>query len=90
MKPSELRASQELREERQRPKRPYSRRADPPISDAEATAAKDSICCLHRGQIAVTGDVIGSVWYCDVGKQYWRYVGARRTPHVFSIDQVPA
>jgi hypothetical protein len=90
MRPSELRASQEPRVESEQPRRPYSRLADPPISDAEAKAAKDAICCGHRGLIAVTGDRLGSVWFCPVGNQYWRYIGAHRVSPVLSFEQVPA
>lgn len=52
---------------------PTSSVADPPITVAEARAAKDSICPFHNGLVRETGDVEGRVFWCPVGGTYWRW-----------------
>lgn len=47
--------------------------ARPPITPAEATVADTAICRNHKGLISVTGDKEGSVWFCPIGREYWRY-----------------
>ena len=39
--------------------------------------ASESICCVHKGLILVTGDTHGRVFFCPIGKQYWRYTRER-------------
>lgn len=51
----------------------FSDLATPPISDAEAKSAPYSICVLHEGLIGRFGDVEGRVFYCPIGKMYFRY-----------------
>jgi hypothetical protein len=51
----------------------FSPRARPPIQPLEAQVADTAICRHHKGLITITGDRDGSVWYCPIGKQYWRY-----------------
>lgn len=52
---------------------PTSSLADPPITVEEARAAKDSICPFHNGLVRESGDVEGRVFWCPVGRTYWRY-----------------
>lgn len=51
----------------------FSTLARPPIQPAEAAAAAHSICPYHNGLVAETGDVEGRVFYCPIGKEFWRY-----------------
>ncbi|MGH3426304.1 MAG: hypothetical protein ACRD3Q_15855 [Terriglobales bacterium] len=49
--------------------------ADPPISAEEAHAADHATCRWHHGHIThtrVTGDAWGKVYFCPIGRQYWR------------------
>lgn len=39
----------------------------------EAQAADTAICRIHNGLINQTGDREGSVWFCPIGGQFWRY-----------------
>lgn len=55
---------------------PRSERADPPISLEEARSAATTNCPRHRGLIAqerTQADTEGRVYFCGVGRQYWRY-----------------
>jgi len=55
---------------------PLSAMADPPISAVEARAPDTAICRWHNGLIAnspTTNDVEGRVYFCPMGRQYWRY-----------------
>ena len=55
---------------------PCSEIADPPIKRAETLAAKEAICCWHDGKIKTEptpSDVYGRVYFCPIGRQYWRY-----------------
>ena len=52
---------------------PRSDAADPAITVEEARAAQTSICRLHNGLIRETGDKDGAVFFCPIGRQYWRY-----------------
>lgn len=71
MKPSEMKGRDRQVEARE-PLR-VSADADPPITEAEARAAPATICCRHNGLVRSFGDKDGSVFYCPIGKQYWRY-----------------
>jgi hypothetical protein len=50
--------------------------ADPPITLAEALAVDlgrdTTLCRLHRGQYTQL-NVDGKVYFCAVGRMYWRY-----------------
>jgi len=55
---------------------PRSEIADPPIAMDEARAADTAICRRHNGRIKTDptqGDVEGRVYFCPIGRQYWRY-----------------
>lgn len=47
--------------------------ARPPVQRDEAERAEDATCPYHRGLIAVTGGHEGQVYWCPIGRQYWRY-----------------
>lgn len=51
----------------------FSPLARPPIQPDEAKNADTAICRNHKGLITVTGDVEGRVFFCPIGKSYWRY-----------------
>lgn len=76
MKPSDLKSATGQTEERK--PLPLSSRADPPITHEEAEAAQTSTCCRHNGLIEMTGDKDGTVFFCPIGKQYWRYSKKKR------------
>jgi hypothetical protein len=71
MKPSDIKARQP-QSEASEPLR-MSAAADPPITEAEARAASAAICRRHNGLIRLTGDKPDAVFFCPIGKQYWRY-----------------
>jgi hypothetical protein len=57
---------------------PYPRSdiADPPITVDEAWIAETSTCRWHNGRIKtdpLETDVDGKVFFCPIGRQYWRY-----------------
>lgn len=52
---------------------PRSQLADPPISIAEAKAARDANCHRHGGFTPDSVDRDGDTLFCPVGRQYWRY-----------------
>lgn len=56
-----------------RPDSTVSNRARPPIQPHELEVAQDSICVYHKGLVAHTGDKPGRVFWCPLGRQYWRY-----------------
>lgn len=56
-----------------RPESSLSPIARPPIQRAEAEGAQDSICPYHKGLIRETGDTESTVFWCPIGRQYWRY-----------------
>lgn len=58
-----------------------SRDAQPPIQPQECESADDAICPHHKGLVRETGDVEGRVFWCPIGRQYWRY----RKPRVGSF-----
>lgn len=35
--------------------------------------ADDATCPYHRGLIISTGAAEGTVFWCPIGRQYWRY-----------------
>lgn len=47
--------------------------ARPPIQAHEIESAVDSVCPYHKGLIRETGDRPGKVFWCPIGRQYWRY-----------------
>lgn len=73
MKPSELKSAKTRKIERDGEPVRISQRADPPITQDEANKAGTSICRWHNGLVEVTGDKDGAVFYCPIGKMYWRY-----------------
>lgn len=73
MKPSEWKQTKGPAEPVEPLPYPRSDIADPPIAEAEARAAQDSICRHHKGLICQTGDVEGTVFFCPIGREYWRY-----------------
>jgi hypothetical protein len=56
-----------------RPESTVSTVARPPIQPHELEVAQDSICVYHKGRITHTGDRRGRVFWCPIGRQYWRY-----------------
>jgi hypothetical protein len=54
-------------------KYPKSPRADPAITDEEANRATAAVCLWHDGLIRLFGDRDGTVFFCPIGGQYWRY-----------------
>jgi len=57
--------------------------ARPPVTDQEAAGADTAICRNHKGLIRELGDKEGTVFFCPIGRQYWRYtkqVSAFNTP----------
>ena len=68
-------------------KLPFARSelAEPPISIAEAKAARETVCRYHKGIVGQPGgakDAEGTVFLCPVGRQYWRYT--KQTGGMFS------
>lgn len=47
--------------------------AKPPIQPHEVQAATTAICVNHEGLIRRTGDTEGKVFFCPIGKEFWRY-----------------
>lgn len=45
----------------------------PPVQNSELDTAQDAICPYHKGLITVTGSPEGVVYFCPIGRQYWRY-----------------
>jgi hypothetical protein len=35
--------------------------------------ATDAICPYHKGLISINGAIEGTVFWCPIGRQYWRY-----------------
>jgi hypothetical protein len=56
-----------------RPESTVSPDARPPVQRDEAEAAPDSICPYHKGLVTLTGEREGAVFWCPIGRQYWRY-----------------
>jgi hypothetical protein len=55
---------------------PCSMDADPPIVSAEARVAETATCRKHDGAIGKiprANDIFGAVYFCPIGRQYWRY-----------------
>ena len=57
--------------------------ARPPIQPHETDKAETAICCHHSGLIRLTGDKDGRVFYCPVGKEFWRY-SLKQQPGMYS------
>lgn len=51
--------------------------ARPPVTTEEMRMADTAICTLHNGLIRQTGDRDGRVFYCPIGRMYWRYTRTR-------------
>jgi hypothetical protein len=47
--------------------------ARPPVQASEIESAPDATCPYHKGLISVYGDTEGKVFWCPIGRQYWRY-----------------
>lgn len=47
--------------------------ARPPIQQVEVEHCDTAICPHHKGLIRETGDTEGTVFYCPIGRQWWRY-----------------
>lgn len=50
--------------------------AKPPITLEEVRTAETATCRLHHGHIShtrVTSDAWDKVYFCPIGRQYWRY-----------------
>ena len=80
MKPSELRAGTRTpveAETKKQPDRSMSPHAEPPISEDEAKTAPIAVCLWHDGIVRLTGDREGAVYFCPIGRQYWRYTRKR-------------
>lgn len=77
MKLSELHGGTEPRESSEWTlPHPASSSADPPITAAEARAADTAVCRWHNGRIVhspTPADRYGNVYFCPVGRTYWRY-----------------
>lgn len=56
-----------------KPESSKSADARPPIQGPEMETADDAICPYHRGLIALNGAPEGAVFWCPIGRQYWRY-----------------
>jgi hypothetical protein len=55
----------------------FSPLARPPIQAIETEGADTAICPYHKGLIRETGDKEGTVFFCPIGRQYWRYTKQR-------------
>jgi len=47
--------------------------ARPPIQPRETHDVETAICRNHKGLINVTGDTEGRVFFCPIGREFWRY-----------------
>jgi hypothetical protein len=43
------------------------------VQRGEAESAEDATCPHHRGLISINGATEGAVFWCPIGRQYWRY-----------------
>ena len=57
----------------------FSDIARPPIQIHETENAPHSICPFHNGLVRETGDVEGKVFFCGVGRMFWRYTAKWQT-----------
>ena len=55
----------------------FSDLARPPITQDEAERAQHSICRIHNGLVNETGDKEGAVFFCPIGRSFWRYTAKR-------------
>jgi hypothetical protein len=51
----------------------FSPLARPPIQAIETEGADTAICPYHKGLIRETGDKPNTVFYCPIGRSFWRY-----------------
>ncbi len=51
--------------------------ARPPVTAAEAERADHAICRIHGGHVTEPWAHEGRVFYCPLGREFWRYT---RTP----------
>ena len=56
-----------------RPESSLSQDARPPIQRDEAEIAQDAICSYHKGLVRSVPPKEGEVFWCPIGRQYWRY-----------------
>jgi hypothetical protein len=47
--------------------------ARPPIQSHEIKDVETAICRNHKGLISGAVEREGSVWFCPIGKEFWRY-----------------
>lgn len=55
---------------------PRSEIADTQTTIEEALSADDAVCCWQNGGIKpdpISNDVERRVYFCSIGRQYWRY-----------------
>jgi hypothetical protein len=74
MKPSELRTADASQDQLVLPYR-RSDIAEPAITPDEARAPETAICRWHNGHIGhtrVSSDAEGKVYFCPMGRMYWR------------------
>jgi hypothetical protein len=55
----------------------FSPLARPPIQPVEAEGCDTAICPAHKGLIRETGDKEGTVFWCPIGQQHWRFTAER-------------
>lgn len=58
----------------------FSTAARPPIQPSEAQASSHAVCVIHKGRIShspLETDTDGRVFFCPIGRQYWRYQRSR-------------
>jgi hypothetical protein len=72
-----------------RPESSASPDARPPIQSTEAELAEDAICHRHKGLIAQSGGIEGQVYWCPIGRQYWRYRKDNQNAGFTSILRYP-
>jgi hypothetical protein len=72
MKPSDVKRWPVAEQSAEKPL-PVSDAADPPISQEEARAAAHATCWYHNGLVRLTGAREGTVFYCPIGREAWRF-----------------
>jgi len=56
-----------------KPESSKSSDARPPVQNSEMETADDAICPYHRGLISLNPPKEGTVFWCPIGRQYWRF-----------------
>lgn len=54
----------------------FSDAARPPIQEQEARTAVESLCPQHKGHLDPAWHTTGRVFFCPIGRMYWRVGGA--------------